>query len=454
MSRSRQGISMTEGRIVRTLILFILPLIGSSIFQQLYNTADFFFVGNWLGKTSAAAVGASSSLITCIIGVFTGIALGTNVVIAQAIGAGKNVDRTLSSSFLFGIAGGIVLMLVGVCFAPGILGILNTPENVMNEAVLYIRIYFLSVPASILYNICSGSLRACGDSKTPFHILVVCGIVNVLGDIFLIRVIPLGIKGVALATIISQWLSLLLIIRSLLKEGRAVRLSFQSMTMDWRILGKILRIGLPSGIQSMVVTLSNVIIQYYINGFGETTVAAFATYYRTESFVYLPIMAFGQAVTTFSGQNTGAAQYKRLAKGTGIAAAMGMAVTFCTAGCILTFPETVFGLFIKDSSVVNETIMIAMVSFPFYWLYAILEVIGGSLRGMGYSLSSMVIILVNLCAFRIGLLSYFDTHVHSLRAIASVYPITWSMAVVSFLVLFGLVILKKIKQKEYEKNLS
>ncbi len=436
MSKNKT-ISMTEGNIGRTMIAFILPLIGSSIFQQLYNTADFFFVGNFLGKTAAAAVGASSSLVVCSIGLFSGISIGTGVVVAQAIGAGKEgqADKAMHSSLLFGLIGGMILMLFGIVFAPAVLRLLDTPENVIPEAVLYIRIYLLSLPASILYNMGAGALRACGDSKTPFKILVICGLENILGDILFILIIPFDVAGVAIATIICQWLSLVMVMGCLLQDGRPVRFRVKKLSIDKRILKAVLRIGLPSGIQTIVISFSNVMVQYYINGFGETAVAAFATYYKVENFIYLPIMAFGQAATTFSGQNTGAGQFKRIRRGTGIAAIMGVGVTICISGAILMFPETVFGWFMKDSDVVADTLKIALISFPFYWIYPIMEVTGGALRGMGYSISSMVIILANLCGIRIALLAVFSGF-GRLQAIAAVYPITWALAAGCFLILF------------------
>ena len=446
---------MTDGRIGPMLIAFILPLIGSSIFQQLYNTADFFFVGNFLGKTAAAAVGASSSLVVCSIGLFSGISLGTRVVIAQAVGAGKEekADSALHSSFVFGIIGGFLLMILGMIFAPAILRLLNTPTQVIPEAVRYIRIYFLSLPASILYNMSASALRACGDSKTPFRILVICGLVNICGDFVFICILPLGIAGVAIATIVCQWLSLLMVLRCLMGGDKAIRFSVRKLSADRQILKAVLHIGLPSGIQTIVISLSNVIIQYYINGLGEAAVAAFATYYKVENFIYLPIMAFGQAATTFSGQNTGAGRFGRIRKGTALAAGMGVIVTVCIAGVMLMIPEIVFGFFIKDEEVVSETMKIAMVSFPLYWLYPILEVTGGALRGMGYAVSSMVIILISLCGTRILLLNILNRQFGSLSAIASVYPITWALAAGSFLILFWIVMKRKRNSPKRDEDI-
>lgn len=445
--KSEKSLNMTEGGMIKPLVLFTLPLIGSSIFQQLYNTADYFFVGNFLGTTAAAAVGASSSLISCVIGLFSGISLGTNVVGAKYIGAKEKekANHVMHSSFAFGIYGGILLAVVAILLAPYILRVLNTPESVIPDATLYIRFYLLSLPMMILYNMGSGALRACGDSKTPFYILVLCGFVNVVADAIFIVVIPLGVVGVAAATAASQGLSAILVLIALLKEGRPIRFSFKKLKVDWEVLKQVLWIGLPSGLQSILITFSNVIVQYYINAFGEVSVAAFATYYKVENFIYLPIMAFGQAATTFTAQNMGAGQYKRIRKGIPVIAGFGAGVVVCIAVIMLAFPEQIFGLFIKDMDVVKNALRIAGVSFPFYWIYPIMEVTSSSVRGMGYSISSMIAILLNICALRIMLLAIFSKIFPSLEALASVYPITWACSAICFSIMFAVIIQKKCK---------
>ena len=436
---------MTSGPIMGPLALFILPLIGSSVFQQLYNTVDFLFVGNFMTKTSAAAVGASSTLIYCIVGLFSGISVGTSVVAAQAVGS-RDVERgkrALHTSAAFGIYGGIVIMALGVAFAPLILTLLRTPQEVMDEAVRYIRIYLFSVPMLIFYNMISGGLRACGDSRTPFLVLVVCGLLNVLMDAVFIVWIPLGVTGVAIATLISQTLSAVLIAVKASGKDQLLRFSLKKLRIDWPTLGSVLRIGLPAGVQTIIVTFSNMMVQYYINDFGETAVAAFATYYKVENFLYLPIMAFGQAATTFAGQNTGAENFRRVRKGTAMTAAAGCVVTAVIAGIIMLFPKTVFTWFMKDAGVVEAALTIALVSFPFYWIDAILEVVGGAVRGMGYALSSMAVIISSLCVIRVALLAAFSRVFHTLASLAAVYPISWGCAAVGFLVFFIIVVQKK-----------
>ena len=431
-------IAMTSGPIIGPLVLYMLPLLGSGIFQQLYNTVDFIFVGNILNKTAAAAVGASSSLIYCTIGLFLGISVGTSVVISHAFGSNdlKKADQALHTSAGLGIIGGIVLAVLAIVFAPQILHLLNTPESVIPSAIVYMRIYMLSVPAIVLYNMFSGALRAIGDSNTPFRILVVCGVANVALDALFLVVAHMGVAGVALATLVSQMLSAVLIILALRRKDSILYLRFSGIAIERSALKQILRIGLPAGIQTVLITVSNIIVQYYINGFGEVAVAGFATSYKIENFIYLPLLAFGQAATTFSGQNTGAGKHRRNRKGSNLILMICMAVIIGITSLVLVFSELIFGWFIKDAEVVRCAITIATVSFPFYWLYSFLEVYGGSLRGMGYSVRSMLIVVGNICVLRIILLILFSGTIGTIRSIASVYPITWGGAAVCFAIAF------------------
>ena len=449
MKRSRT-IDMTKGPIFGPLVRFMLPLIGGSLFQQLYNTVDFIFVRNCLDQTAAAAVGASATLITCTIGLFSGISVGTSVVAAQAIGAGnrERAEKALHSSVTFGLVGGLLLMTLGILFAPALLRLLRTPETVIPQAVTYIRIYLISIPMLIFYNMVSGGLRSYGDSRSPFLVLVICGLLNVVLDAVFIVWIPMGVAGVAIATTITQSLSAILMAILASRKDNVLRLSARKLGIDFRVLGNVLRIGLPTGIQTVIVTFSNVMVQYYINDFGETAVAAFATYYKVENFIYLPIMAFGQASTTFAGQNTGAGQYRRILRGTVIQAVFGAAVVGVLVIIFVSFPRSIVSLLMKDQNVVTHTLMIALVSFPFYSVYPILEITGGALRGMGKALTSMIVIILNQCVLRIALLAVFSAKFHTIRSLAAVYPITWAGAALCFVVIFAFEMRKRLRSAE------
>jgi len=445
--RGSRTIDMTKGPIFGPLVRFILPLIGGSVFQQLYNTVDFIFVGNCLDQTAAAAVGASATLITCTIGLFSGISVGTSVVAAQAIGAKnrKRAEKALHSSVTFGLLGGLLLMVLGIVFAPALLRLLRTPETVIPQALTYIRIYLISIPMLIFYNMVSGGMRSYGDSRSPFLVLVVCGLLNVVLDALFIVWIPLGVAGVAIATTITQSLSALMVALLASRKSCELRLSARKLGIDLGVLKSVLRIGLPTGIQTVIVTFSNVMVQYYINDFGETAVAAFATYYKVENFIYLPIMAFGQASTTFAGQNTGAGQYRRIRKGTILQALFGAAVVGVLVLVFVSFPGSIVGLLMKDQTVVATTLKIALVSFPFYSVYPVLEITGGALRGMGKALTSMIVIILNQCVLRVALLAIFSAKFHTLPSLAAVYPITWAGAALSFVVIFAIVITRRIR---------
>ena len=449
-----KDIDMTTGPIVGPLVSFIVPLICSSIFQQLYNTVDFLFVGNFLNRTAAAAVGASATLIFCIIGFSSGVSVGTGIVVSHAVGA-RDIERgekALHSSVTFALLAGFTLLIFGFIFAPWLLKQLRTPESVQPQAVVYIRIYLLSVPMVIFYNMVSGSLRACGDSRSPFVVMAICGLLNVLLDALFIVWIPLGVAGVAIATTITQTLSAALVAYMASRRSNTLRLSVKKLGIDFGVLGTVLRFGLPAGVQTVVVTLSNVAVQYYINDFGETAVAAFATYYKVENFIYLPIIAFGQAATTFAGQNTGAGYWRRILRGTVLTSLIGAVTIGCLAVIFLSFPRTIFGWFMKDGEVVENALRIALISFPLYWIYPILEVTGGALRGMGRAFCSMAVVIVNQCVLRVLLLAIFSAVFHTIESLAAVYPITWASAALCFTLFFAADIRKKLCAPAVRKN--
>lgn len=421
---------LTEGSIIKGFVLFALPLFGGSLFQQLYSTVDMLFVGNVLGKNAAAAVGASGILVTCLINLFTGIAVGAGIVIAQFFGAKKEQELkdAIWVSILAGIVGGILLMCAGLYLAGHVLVWLNTPEILMEEALLYVRIYFLATVPMILYNMSAGILRAQGDSRTPFFVLAVGGVLNVLMDAAFLLVLERGVEGVGLATLISQTFTAVALLIHIFRKNSG--LARRNVRLD--LLQRIVRIGLPVGVQSMILTLSNVIVQYHINGFGEDAVAAFAVYFKAEHLLCLPIMAFGQAMVTFAGQNFGARRLERIRRGILSCNVIAAVVIAVIAGAALLSGTWLLRVFCPDEAMIENGMQIIRVTFPLYFLYSIFEVTGGVVRGIGKSFPSMVIVIFNLCVIRVLLLEIFDRFFHSIGSIAAVYPVTWFLAVVSF----------------------
>lgn len=440
---------MTEGNILKAIVFFSLPLLGGSLIQQLYNTADMIFVGNFINKRAAAAVGASGLLFTCLIGLLTGVSVGVGIVVSQKIGA-KDVsaaNKTAHTAISFALLSGIILTIVGLIFSKKLLNIMNTPQEIMTEAVLYLKIYFLSMIPMILYNMGSGIIRSSGNSKTPFYILAIGGFLNVIANAVFIILFKMGVAGVAIATFISQSFTATLVIFYLFRNASIIKLKLDSFKVDFSILKKILYYGLPAGLQSMLITFSNIAVQYYINGYGGDTVAAYAMYFKLENFIWMPIVALGQAMTIFSGQNTGAKNYVRLKKGTFLTTILSCGVTVVIAFIILFFPTTFFRIFIKDKIVINLGLRIIFTTFPFYFLYSILETMGASVRGMGYSITSMSIIIGVLCVFRIVLLTIISRLNLGFQGVAFVYPITWFVTAVLFTVAFIKYVNKEIKGK-------
>ncbi len=438
---------MTKGKIWTIILSFSLPLLGASLIQQLYNTADMIFVGNFVGKEATGAVGASSLLFTCIIGLFTGVSIGVGVAVSQKIGS-KDLEmssKVSHTAITFGIIGGIVLTLIGFFSAEFLLTLMNTPKEIMYDSVLYLKIYFLSMLPMILYNIGAGIIRSTGNSKTPFYILIIGGLTNVLANYIFIVVFKMGVSGVAIATALSQTLTAAIVLTYLFKNKTAIKFKTSELKIDFSLLKQILYFGLPAGIQSMLITFSNIIVQYYINGYGGDAVAAYATYFKLENFIWMPIVAIGQASMTFSGQNVGANNYKRVKKGALVAILLSGGLSILIATIILIFSHTFMRIFIKNEEIIYLGSQIALTTFPFYWLYSILEVLGSSLRGMGYSIVSMYITIICLCGVRISLLYLISKFNLDFKSVAYVYPMTWFFTASIFIIAFLKIIGKKIK---------
>lgn len=421
---------MSQGSIYKVLIQFALPLMIGSIFQLLYNTTDLIFVGNFVGAEAAASVGASTLLVTCMIGIFTGLATGTSVAVSHAVGAKrkKEANDLVHSSILFAILAGVFLTIVGEILAPYLLSIMKTPQEILNSASIYIRIYMISLVPLIIYNVGSGILRACGDSTSPFYVLAVGGFINVLADALMIVGFNLDVKGAAIATSISQTFSAVMIIWLLLRGNKVVKLKKSSIKLHKEAVFKVLKLGLPAGIQSMTITLSNVMVQYYINGFGTDTITAYAYYFKLESFIYLPVLAFGQAAMTFTAQNLGAGKMHRIKKGIFVSAVISMATVVIISMGMLSIGDTALGWFGKDASVTEIGLRIIAVSFPWYWLNSLIEVFSGTIRGLGHAFLSMVIVIGVICLGRMVLLQIIVTKYQSVEALTGIYPTTWAIA--------------------------
>ncbi|MGI6007649.1 MAG: MATE family efflux transporter [Ruminococcus sp.] len=427
----RKG-DLTSGPIGRQLLLFALPLLGASLIQQLYNTVDLFFVGNLLGTQATAAVGASSLLTNCIVGFFTGLSLGTGVIISLAVGEGDKdkIRKVIHTAMGISLTGGVFLTLLGILMSRQMLIWMNTPEDILEQGLVYIRIYLLSMVPLFVYNMNAGIIRARGDSRTPMAFQMMGAVINIALDWISMRYMGMGVDGAAWATFISQLAAAAGSVVYLMRQKDEYRLELQKIRINGAILKRILSLGVPAGLQNLVITISNIFVQTAINGLGVTVIAAFTAYFKVELLIYLPIMAFGQAATTFTGQNMGAGKPDRIKKGLRNCIVMGIIYAAAMAALLLLTGRTVFGLFNSDRDVIEIGMRIIRVTFPFYWLYVILEVHADALRGIGRSVPPMVLILLCICVFRTVLLFVFHHIWGSLEAVAAVYPCAWLAAAV------------------------
>ncbi len=441
----KRTIDMTYGSIIKCLVSFSIPLLMSSVIQQMYNTVDLLYVGNVLGGTSAAAVGAGAMLITCLIGIFSGMSVGTNIVLAKFFGSSDKEDlkKGIHTSVFLALINGVILTGIGIIGAPYILKIMNTPMDIIKEAVIYIRIYFLSITSMLMYNICSGIIRAGGNSRTPMTAQFMGGIINIIANYLFICVFDWGIKGAAAATFFSQTAGALIVFKHLLLSKDEFKFEFKNLKLNKDIMKQIIYIGVPAGIQSMVISLSNAVVQSYINGLDVYSISAFVYYMKVELIIYYPIMAIGQSAMTFVGQNIGACKIERMKKGIYMCVFLGIIITCVLSIILLNSGAFWFQLFDKDKNIIDSGLKIIKITFPFYFIYVIMEVLSSSVRGMGKSIPPMIIVLSNICIFRIILLYIIGHNNLTIKNVASVYPITWISTAV-FISIYYFMTIRKI----------
>ena len=420
-------LDLTNGPIARKLLLFALPLLGASLIQQLYTTVDILFVSNFLGAEASAAVGASVLLNSGLVNLFTGISIGAGVVIAQAFGR-KNeaqLEKSIHTSMALGIIGGVLLTVVGEFSASAFLSAVNTPASIFQDAFDYVEVFFLGLTFMLVFNMAAGVMRALGNSQTPMMIQLVCGIIHIITNYLFIAWMENGVLAVAWSSVLSQVLSAIIAAHYLL---RTKVMQIKKLAVDGPLLKEIVRIGLPAGLQGVVVTLSNVFVQYFINGFDVAAIAAFTAYYRIELLFYMPLCALGQAMMTFTGQNVGARLYGRVKSGLKTTLVFGVAYSLVLAAVLLYFGRETFGFFYAVPAVIDMGVTIIWITFPPYFFYVFLETFADTLRGGGISTGPMYIVLFNQCLLRTAILFGFMQLAHDIRLLAAVYPITWGTA--------------------------
>ena len=449
VAKKNTAINMTEGPLFMKILLFSLPLMASSLLQLLYNAADIIIVGRFVGESALAAVGATGALINLIINFFIGLSTGASVCVSNAMGArnDEKVRRFVHTSMALSIVGGIAAMIIGLFAAKPMLTLMKTPDSILNDAVLYTQIYFLGVPASLMFNFAAGLLRASGDTKRPLYILSVSGIVNVALNVFLVVVCHLGVAGVAIATSVSQYLSTLLIVVYMVRLDSNLKYTIKDTKIYKKELLDVIRIGVPSGMSGVMFNISNMIIQSSVNLFGDIVIAGNTAASNIEGFIYVSMNTLYQASQTFTGQNYGAGKIKRINKvlSNSLIIVLGIGVSMCALA--LTFCRPLLNLYAPgQEAVINAGVNRMMVICTTYYLCGMMDVVGGCLRGMKYSFSSMIISMLGACAFRIIWLSTVFQAEKTTFNIYISYPISWILTTLAYFVCY-LIAMKRIKSR-------
>lgn len=426
---------ITEGVIWKQLLFFFFPILFGTFFQQLYNAADALIVGRFVGKEALSAVGGGTgTVINLLVGFFVGLASGATVIISQYYGAkrGEMVSYAVHTALAFSLIGGLVMMAGGLLAAPWILQVMDTPADVLEPATLYIRIYFLGMTGNLIYNVGSGILRAVGDSRRPLYFLIVSCLTNIVLDILLVVALQMGVAGAALATILSQLLSAVLVIWVMMCTGDMHRLELRKIGFDRRMFRRIIRIGFPAGLQSVMYSLSNIIIQTAINGQGTDTVAAWTVYGKIDVVFWMIVSAFGIAITTFVGQNYGAGKIDRVQKG--IRSCLGMTVmsTVVVSSLLYLTCGVIYTLFTDDAEVLRIGVEMTRFLVPTYITYICIEILSGALRGVGDCWIPTLICLTGVCLIRVVWIVAAVPRFPGIRSIIFSYPLTWVITTILF----------------------
>ena len=427
---------MTEGNIWKLLIIFSIPLILGNLLQQMYNTADSIIVGNFVGSNGLAAVGSGTALINLIIAFSQGAAVGAGVIVSQNLGARDKQKTKLAvhTAMCIAIILGVILSAIGVIFSRDLLVWMKTPKSVLKDSVLYLQIYCGGLIFNIIYNMATGILNAAGNSKRPLIYLAIASVTNIILDLVFIKALKWGVKGAAITTDISQVLSCVLAVGYLLRVNSDYKLIVKELKIHGNTAKQIIRVGLPTAIQNMVISFSNVLVQSSVNSYGATAMAGYAAYLKIDGFNILPVLSISMAVTTFTGQNVGAKKPDRVKKGMWNALIMGVVYTVIIGVVILLTSHTVLGLFTKDNEVITYGQLAMKYFCPFYFLLGILNILAGTVRGAGKGVPPMLILLFSMCIFRILWIKIALPFYSTIDGVFILYPISWFVGMVLMII--------------------
>ena len=438
MTKTIERNEIVEGVIWKQLLLFFFPILIGSFFQQLYNTVDTIIVGQYVGKEALAGVGATGNVINLWLGFFIGLAGGASVIISHFYGArdDDSLSKAVHTSMALSIAGGIVIMLIGLATAKVSLEILDVAEEVMDEAMTYIIVFYCGMVATVIYNVGTGILRAVGDSKRPLYILIACCVVNIVLDLLFVVAFHWDVFGVALATVLSQVVSAVLIMAILMRTHEGYRVELKKIRFHGSMLRRIMRLGLPTGMQSVLYTISNLVIQAAVNAFGTDAMASWSAISRVDGFVWMIMGAFGISVTTFVGQNYGAGRYDRVLRGTRVCLAMTAGTILVLSVAEIVFAGPILRIFTGDEAVVSLGTTFVRVWAPAYVAYVFIEIYSGAARGVGEALPPMIITIFGVCVLRlIWIWAVLPFH-RTPAMVAASYPVTWGITAAVFIVYY------------------
>ena len=436
MEKTKNGI--TEGVIWKQLLLFFFPILIGTFFQQLYNTVDTIIVGQFVGTEALAAVGTTGTVINLLVGFFVGVASGATVIISQYFGANdrENLSKSVHTSMALAVTGGIVIMVIGIVTARPTMLAMGVPDDIMDDAVLYMNVYYLGIIGNLIYNIGTGVLRAIGDSRMPLYVLIVCCLANVVLDLLFVVVFHWGVFGVAFATILSQLISAVLLMIRLMGTQEAYHVELRKIRFHKDILKNVVRIGLPSGLQSVMYSFSNILIQASINSFGTTAIAAWAAIGKIDGFIWMVMNAFGIAVTTFAGQNFGARQYDRMKRCTRVGLSMCIGTIIALSALLFIFRYQLLMFFTGDAEVVNIGAQFCLVLAPSYFTFVFIEILSGAIRGAGEALQPMLITCIGVCGLRVVWILLMVPYWHTMQMVAMNYPVSWVITAVIFVIYY------------------
>lgn len=441
---------MCEGPLLKKIIFYTIPIILTGVLQLLFNAADLVVVGRYRGSISVGAIGATGSLINLIVNLFIGLSVGAGVTVAHALGAGhsRDVSKIVHTALPTAFISGIILTIVGVAGADTFLRLMDTPDNAIVLSTTYMRIYFCGITASMIYNFGSAILRAAGDTRRPLYYLTAAGVINVILNVFFVRVFSMDVDGVALATVISQLISAILVVRSLMKRDDACRFRFSEMKIHSRQLMQIIRIGIPAGIQGSLFAISNVLIQSSLNSFGSVVMSGNAAAQNIEGFVYTSMNSFHQTALNFTGQNYGAKKYDRIGKIMRISLSSVFITGIVLGLTAYLFARPLLGIYITDSdeAIGYGIVRITYICIP-YFLCGLMDVTTGLIRGMGLSLAPTIITVLGVCGMRIlWIYTVFPIErYHSPESLYISYTISWSLTFIAELIVFLYIYRKRRK---------